>query len=152
MDFKLQYRPPNIFWCLGVWTKKIFSVISHTYLRCLIQMAQYHNNIEKNQKSWSKIIISSCQNKIKNKSFKMGHPNVHLYIASILAVSFLRRLKNNNIFTLQLSNPDSYPPKSPSKSVEFMDYFYPIIPSGSAVVNFVVDLYNVSNVSITMYR
>ena len=45
-------------------------------------MAQYHNNKEKNKESWSNIVILSCQNKIKNKSFKMGHPNVHLYIAS----------------------------------------------------------------------
>ena len=111
MDFKLQYRLPNIFWCLGVLTKKNSFVISHTYLRRLIQIAQYHNNKEKNNESWSKIIILSCQNEIKNKSLKWT-TLMYIYLlpvhpCSILAKSFLSRLKNNNISTLQLSNLDS---------------------------------------------
>ena len=51
---------------------------------------------------------------------------------SILAKSFLRRLKNNNIFTLQLSNPDSGLPSGwkylesyydREKDSKIMDYY-----------------------------
>ena len=167
MDFKLQYRRPNIFWCLGVSTKKNFFVISHTYLRCLIQMAQYHNNKEKNNESWSKIIILSCQNKIQNKSLKWM-TLMYIYIlpvhhCSILAKSFLRRLKNNNIFTLQLGNPDSFLPsawpyENGSRFEEYYDYSLLIVPILRIYEDFAAhlyemlrDLHNVSNVSITMH-
>ena len=169
MDFKLQYRLPNIFWCLGLWTKKHLFVILHTYSKCLIQMTQYHNNKEKNNESWSKIIILSCQNEIKNKMLKWT-TLMYIYIlpvhhCSILATSFLRRLKNNNIFTLQLSNPDSGAPGGQSnKSIyDRMDYVYfmnlvvhqlrakttlELIPHFECII-FQKDLHDVSNVSIT---
>ena len=164
MDFKLQYRPPNIFWYLGVLTTKNFFVISHTYLRCLIQIAQYHNNKEKNKESWSKIIILSCQNKIKNKSLKWA-TLMYIYIlpvhhCSILAVSFLRRLKNNNIFTLQL--PDSCLPSDSTYDLSFNDYYdyieFITLYLGVSttwhidIATLLVSLHSVSNVSITMYR
>ena len=169
MDFKLQYRLPNIFWCLGLWTKKHLFVISHTYLRCPIQMGQYHNNKDKNNESWSKIIILGYQNEIKNKILKWT-TLMYIYIlpvhhCSILAKSFLRRLKNNNIFTLQLSNPDSGAPggqynKSINDSVSYFHFMtlvafklgaettWQLFPHLESIF-FQWDLHEVSNVSIT---
>ena len=151
--------------------KKNSFVISHTYLSCLIKMAQYHNNKEKNNESWSKIIILSCQNEIKNKNLKWT-TLMYIYIlpvhhCSILGKSFLRRLRNNNIFTLQLSNPDSgllsgqsYPenlrfPDRLSYMRDMTLYFGAGILLNWAqtllirCVLFQIDIHEVSNVSIT---
>ena len=84
---------------------------------------------------------------------------------SILAESFLRRLKNNNIFTLQLSNPDSGLPSSQSyesyseieNNINYMqDITLYLGANGlwdeSLVINYVnfqMHLHEVSNVSIT---
>ena len=130
-------------------------------------MVQYHNNKEKNNESWSKIIILSCQNEIKNKSLKWT-TLMYIYIlpvhhCSILAKSFLRRLKNNNIFTLQLSNPDSSLPSDWSyedflRFEEYYDYIKSIVlyqfgTSWNMDLPWILrDLHKVSNVSITMYR
>ena len=132
-------------------------------------MAQYHNNKEKNIKSWSKIIIFSCQNEIIHKSLKWT-TLMYIYIlpvlhCSILAKSFLRRLKNNNIFTLQLSNPDSCLPSDStyeSYSNFKNNYFYmkdiALYLEANRLwddrevnlcVNFQMRLHDVSNVSIT---
>ena len=82
---------------------------------------------------------------------------------SILAKSFLRTLKDNNIFTLQLSNPDSSLPSDWSYEdvSRFEEYYedimyivlYPFTSSWDMDLPWILrDLHKVSNVSITMYR
>ena len=86
-----------------------------------------------------------------------------VHYCSILAKSFLRRLKNNNIFTLQLSNPDSCLPsawsyENDSRFEEYYDYMKLILPIlrdhrdvATDLYVMLRDLHNVSNVSITMH-